>query len=171
MVTACVVVVELALLEAKLFDFERFALTLLQTIEDLAILGRSDENRACALDGLLASGDVIVGPRDLACKEIQMSVCESQALGIELAMLGDELTGEVFAAGAQHLAARLGVGENALLARQELLLLFFDAFALPQDGSESKNEACHRLRDRIEAPKRLLIPGRFTDPLTQKMAD
>lgn len=100
MVTACVVVVELALLEAKLFDFERFALTLLQAIEDLTILGRSDENRACALDGLLACGDVIVGPRDLACEEIQMSVCESQAFGIELAMLGDELAREVFAAGA-----------------------------------------------------------------------
>jgi len=171
MVTACIVVIELALLEAKLLGFEGLALTLFQAIENLAILRCAKENRTCALDGLLACSNMVVCARNLTREEIQMAVCESQALCIELAMLGDELASKIFAPSAEHLAARLGVGENALFARKEQLLLLFDALALSQNGREPKNEARHSLRDRIEAPQRLLIPGRLADALTQKMTD
>jgi hypothetical protein len=119
------------LLDPKLFGVKCLTLTFLETIEDLAILRCTQKYFAGSIDGLQASSHMPIRCRDLACEEIEMCVREPQTLGIELTMLDDELTCQRFATAAKHFATRFGVGEHALLASQEQLLLIFDAFALP----------------------------------------
>jgi hypothetical protein len=75
-IAACIVVIELPLLDAKLFSPERLTLTFLETIEDLTVLGRPNEYFARALDGLLACSHVPIRRSDLAREEIKMSVRE-----------------------------------------------------------------------------------------------
>lgn len=130
MIAACIVVIELPLLDAKLFVPERLALPFLETIENLAILGRPNQYFARALDGLLASSHMPIRRSDLAREKIKMSVREPQAFIVQLAVLDDELVCQGFTAATKHFAARLRVGKHPLLASKEQFLLFFNAFAL-----------------------------------------
>jgi hypothetical protein len=110
---------------------ECLTLTFLETIEDLAILRCAKEYFARSIDGLRASSHMPIRCGDLTREEIEMCIREPQTLVVKLAVLDDELACQRFATAAKHFATRFGVGEHALLASQEQLLLVFDAFALP----------------------------------------
>ena len=135
--------VEIALLESRLLASPILFGALAKPVEDLSIFTRAHENLACGVHRLHARGDVPVRSRNFARQEIQMCVGQPQRLGIELAMPRDELARQGLPAVAQYLPFFLRLHEGALRRGKELLLLFFDALAMPQDRRETKDETRH----------------------------